>query len=218
MSPEKKAVPAPYLSLDLETTGLNPEICQIIEVGGVLETWDRPVEELPGFSFLVRHPAYYVEPVAAMMNAEILTQLYAGAPRAVVPSHVMATIREFLNKHLPAIFDPPEHEKQPRNRIAVAGKNFGSFDVQFLKRLPGYGSTVNFGHRHLDPGTLYYDPFIDDVPPSTEQCFGRAGMGYNPNGKHRAEEDARDVVHLIRKSFEKRAAWSRLEALGVSVE
>lgn len=208
----------PYLSIDIETTGLDPEKCQIIEIGGVLETWDRPVEELPGFSFLVHHQTYHVEPYAAMLNLEILKQLWTGGCQSVPACHAIQTIRHWLNGKLPSIFDPPELEKQPKNRITVAGKNFASFDLQFLKRLPGFGTTIKFGHRALDPGPLYYDPEIDDVPPSTEQCFGRAGMGYNPATKHRAEEDARDVVHLIRKSFEQRDGWRRLEALGVSVE
>ena len=44
-----------YLSLDIETTGLDPNIHQIIEIGAVLEYSHLPVDELPSFRILIKH-------------------------------------------------------------------------------------------------------------------------------------------------------------------
>jgi hypothetical protein len=50
--------PGRYLSIDIETTGLDPETCQVIEFSAVIDTIRPdagPVDELPSFhAYLVR--------------------------------------------------------------------------------------------------------------------------------------------------------------------
>ena len=41
-----------------------------------------------------------------------------------------------------------------QKKITVAGKNYGSFDRQFLERLPGWKENVLTKHRTIDPGSL----------------------------------------------------------------
>ena len=55
-----------YVSIDIETTGLDPETCQILQVGAVIEDTQNllPLEELPKFNCIVEHPAYTGSPYA----------------------------------------------------------------------------------------------------------------------------------------------------------
>ena len=40
--------------------------------------------------------------------------------------------------------------------LTPAGKNFASFDRQFLKRLPRFEQVVKMHHRTLDPAVLWW--------------------------------------------------------------
>ena len=45
----------PYVSIDIETTGLDPETCQILEIGAVFDNWTLPIRDLPTFHCYVVH-------------------------------------------------------------------------------------------------------------------------------------------------------------------
>ena len=45
----------PYVSIDIETTGLDPESCQMLEIGAVWDDWTKPIDELPSYRRLVVH-------------------------------------------------------------------------------------------------------------------------------------------------------------------
>ena len=74
-----------------------------------------------------------------------------------------------------------------------AGKNFASFDRQFLKRLPKFEQVVKLSHRTLDPALLFWLAG-DEKLPDSKTCYERAGM--NPKVAHTALEDALAVVRL----------------------
>ena len=148
-----------YLSIDIETTGLNPERCQVLQVGGYLEDAanPKPREETPSFCFLLDHPSTVGDPYALSMNAWILNELVGfrklssyqraeynqSSPHPVLsPDVCWSELEKFLDRNL-----PDKHG----NRIVAAGKNFGSFDLQFISRLPGYGARYTFYARSLDP-------------------------------------------------------------------
>jgi DNA polymerase III epsilon subunit-like protein len=184
---------APYVSIDIETTGLDESYCQVIEIGMVVETdWRTPIDKLPSCSFLVDPGRIVGEPFALQMNAQILREIekcrrnggnYTDTESAV---QVMFT---FLKHYV--------DYKQAQLHFVVAGKNYGSFDARFLERLPNWKGWMKPNHRPLDPGCMYFDPRIDVNVPSTAECMARAGL--DPDVKHRAEEDARNVVRLIRR-------------------
>lgn len=86
--------------------------------------------------------------------------------------------------------------------MVFAGKNFGSFDWQFLRYAinPGladymYANQVYAKHRFLDPGMLYLDPTTDNEPPDLNLCLARAGIAKTVT--HCALDDATDVVNVI---------------------
>lgn len=69
-----------YVSIDIETTGLNPEKCQVLQIGAVIEDTSNPLpfEELPKFNCIVEHDDYLGQPTALKMNSwifEILSGL-----------------------------------------------------------------------------------------------------------------------------------------------
>jgi DNA polymerase III epsilon subunit-like protein len=83
-------------------------------------------------------------------------------------------------------------------KITVTGKNVGSFDSRFLERLKGWNSGL-FHHRILDPGSLYFQPLVDDALPSLDECAKRAGLGKPVT--HNALEDAQLVVEIVRSYY-----------------
>lgn len=181
-----------FLSLDIETTGLDPSCHQIIQIGGVLHTdWTTPLRELANFEFLVRYEeGLYVSPGAYVMNRDLIEKIMAGK-LGISYHNAIDVIQQFLAQEIDN-FD---------GKITLAGKNLGSFDLQFLKRLPEF-DVLDFGHRYLDPGLLYWNPDTDRKPPSLQECLRRAG--FEPEVHHTAKADALDVIKVIRAWREKR--------------
>jgi oligoribonuclease (3'-5' exoribonuclease) len=191
----------PYLSIDIETTGLDPETCQILEIGAVYDNWTKPIHELPTFHCYVEHKQITGTPFALALNASILRKLDAElhhkvgenpnkGDRFVYPDAVAEKMTDWLRGCGWDTATP----------ITPAGKNFASFDRQFLKRLPDFERLVRLHHRTLDPATLYWWP-TDEKLPDSKTCYERAGM----DGKvaHTALEDALGVVQLIRTGIKR---------------
>ena len=59
-------------------------------------------------------------------------------------------------------------------RAQAAGKNFASFDMQFLNRIPQFTKFINFRHRILDPAMLYWQAG-DERLPDSKTCYERSG-------------------------------------------
>src|SRR5699024_6968893 len=66
-----------YISIDIETTGLNPNNCQILSFGAVLEDTNKnvPVEELPFFHCAILREKIEGEPFALNMNRDLLSKI-----------------------------------------------------------------------------------------------------------------------------------------------
>ena len=66
-----------YVSIDIETSGIDREKCQILSVGAVIEDTEnpKPISELPRFHAAISmkdRQGFYGEPVALVMNAELI--------------------------------------------------------------------------------------------------------------------------------------------------
>lgn len=186
----------PYVSIDIETTGLNPDECQTIELAAVIDFDGKtPIEELPQFNSYIVYDIYKGEPYALQMNAKIFKEIAGLNEEEQLKGdegHVIDEFWRFLEDNL------PEGEK----RYTPAGKNYASFDKGFLVKLSGFKELVSpmLAHRTLDPGNLYWRPEVDGfVLPDTKKCLERAGL--EPTDSHRALGDAIDVVRLIRFKF-----------------
>ena len=179
-----------YVSIDLETTGLDPDSCDVIEFAAVVDDTlkpEVPIDDLPHFRRLVRQDNYGGEPYALAMHAELLREAAGGAHAGTVdPNDLFSYFQSWIGEFCPS-----------RTKLLVAGKNFAGFDMRFLRRLPGAWDGL-FSHRVLDPAMLF-TLAEDERPPSLELCLDRAG--FVKTVSHRALDDARDVVRCVRSGL-----------------
>ena len=185
-----------YVSLDIETTGLNPENCQVLEIGAVIDDGTTPIEDCPTFHCYVDHGLILGEPFAVSMHTTILRRIatHEEGYTYLQPWEVATRFRDFLKEH----GLDSENEK-----VFVAGKNYASFDARFLRKLTNWDKHVRVHHRILDPAALYWQPETDGAQlPDTKTCMERADIPGEV--AHTAVEDAQVVVRLIRKAIDNR--------------
>lgn len=200
------------VSIDLETTGLDSESCQILEIGLVFDSTtvqvereqiDEYLETLPTARCYVKHEKIQGEPYALMMNSSIIQQLALSPPQKfctaedgteIIPPY---EISNWIRSHIAAIIP-----KEQQQKVTVAGKNFQGFDVRFLRKVEGWSEVEErLNRRVLDPGSLYFDPLKDNVPPSLEDCLLR--REFDKKVSHTAVEDAKDVLRVLRAYWAK---------------
>lgn len=185
--PRPPKVKMPYLSIDIETTGLDPQTCQILEVGAAYDDWTKPVGQLPTFSRYLIHRNIVGEPYALSMHPAILRQI------AWPSVGVTCLPEEFTNIFVNWLLGACGWDRS--KSLTPAGKNFASFDRPFLERLPDFKKRVRLHHRTLDPTTLFWQA-DDEKLPDSKQCMERAGIPGEV--AHTALADAVAVVKLIR--------------------
>lgn len=184
----------PFVSLDLETTGLDDMTCQILEVGAVIDDWESPLEKLPRFHCYVDNGQVFGEPYALSMHPKILRYIATNGKESeediaiLKPDDVTVHFLQWL----------VANGLTPRKQhLTMAGKNFASFDRNFLRNLPNWEELVITQHRIIDPGNLFWDPSVDlHGLPDTKTCMQRAGI--SGEVAHTAVEDAIIVTRLIR--------------------
>lgn len=180
-----------YVSIDIETTGLNPATCQIIEFAAVVDDLrdQQPLEKLAKFQTYIHHPFYQGEPYALAMHANIFKKLAKFPDDDIIEADsLFAAFHNFLTG--PGEFSPSA-------KVVVAGKNFANFDLKFLEKLPN--KFVKFHHRVLDPAMYFVDPMKDNEPPGGSVCLERARL--SGEVAHTALEDALMVIKLMRKGI-----------------
>ena len=179
----------PYVSIDLETTGLDPSYCQILEFAAVIEDWESPVDQLTVFHAYAVHERIIGDPMGLAMNAKILERIARRDPGYdyLAADCLGLKLHRWLRGQ---ICDEGE-------AVIAAGKNFAKFDLQFLQALPNF--MVKFHHRSIDPVMFYWSPFEDSEPPSTKLCMERAGIASEV--AHTAVEDAPGVNKMVRANF-----------------
>lgn len=198
-----------YISLDLESTGLDPQSCQIIEIGAVLDDLSKsvPLEKLPSFhAYVLPYQGQWVpglgggsnlltgEPFALAMNHEIISRIAKQEEQ-----YTYLEYEELAEAFAKWVNSLVEDGYLTSTKITVAGKNFAGFDKLFLAQVPGWNDYVKIHHRSIDPAVLYWNPMTDQNLPSLEECLKRAGC--EKSVSHTAVEDAKDVIRLIRAKF-----------------
>jgi len=179
-----------YCSLDIETTGLDPEKHQILEVAFVMDVRDKSIMDCPYWSCVLDPGKKIVGDAYALhMNADLLLQI------AESQAHSWST---------PVFGSPCERfiiwldQNAPTGPLHAMGKNVGSFDMQFLKRLDCF-PIQRFHHRMLDVNSLLATP--DGMSGYGDVCDKLAGFHGIPGRAHNALYDARVTLALAR------AAW-----------
>ncbi len=182
-----------YVSIDIETSGLDPAYCNVIDFAAIIDDLDDPLplDVLPRFQRYVMHNLYTGEAYALGMHANIFKKLAKPSDHKedqfVWHTHLLEEFRIFLLKHGLICDNGP--------KVLVGGKNFQGFDKRFLERMPGYAD-IRWHHRSLDPAMLYMAAG-DKEPPSMQTCLDRAGL--SDEVAHTAYQDALLVVKLLRK-------------------
>jgi oligoribonuclease len=205
-----------YISIDIETTGLDPLTCDVLEVGAYLEDTEL-VETRNGLSCFHKYlwkDNYRGEPFALAMNAGIFQKMLELKKKTDVdayhevhnllirPTQLWDHFGWWLYENRKQWAGTPFDTDKALNwnhmpQIVVAGKNVAGFDIPFLKQIGGI--FPRFHHRVIDPGMLYFDPRNDNIPPDLKECKRRAGLSEAVS--HEALDDAWDVIQLVRAKF-----------------
>lgn len=216
-----------YVSADIETTGLEPDENQVLQLAATTFDPDGPMNEsFETINILINHEVVSGNPIAMGMNAEILTligklsDLEAKQTKAMLKDD-NATAEdlavEITNIKLdngidyfcsPEMVGPYFAEWlkfrgwNGVDKVNATGKNFAGFDRPFLYKIPGFTDAVKFRHRTYDPGTLYREPGDLELP-DTKLCIERADIETQiaelPFYEHHAVYDACVVALLVKK-------------------
>ena len=168
-----------FLSLDIETTGLDHNNCQILSIGAVMNNGTDT------YFKQVVHDTYHGEIYALNLNKQLLTDILENKDGNNI--HIDNLVDDFKNWLY-------QHYKEDE-KITVCGKNYSGFDKRFLEKLEGW-NTINFSHRVIDPAILYVDWNNDESLPNLDECLKRANI--NKTVSHNALDDAMDIVNLLR--------------------
>ena len=200
------------VSIDIETLGLEPEVCDMIEFGAVI---DDPqilnIEQLPFFHCYLTPPKrelngkiyefYRGEAFAMNMNNKIIETISKRKDKEIADKYQFLEPRELGMQF--AIWLAKNgfnwNDQDEPIKIKVAGKNFEGFDMRFLRRLPEFNRYISFHHRVHNPAQLYFDRKNDDDLPSLDVCLQRAGI--ETKVSHNAVEDAMDVIRVLRHKW-----------------
>lgn len=161
------------IAIDIETTGLDPAYCQILEIGAIVV--DSKFEEIDRFHSVIKYQQIRGEPYALEMNGDLL----------VADGEGVDSVRErwegWYSKY--------------RDEI-ILGKNFGGFDKVFLEK-----NGFSCGYRVLDIGSLVWldqrwnGNTLAKVP-SLEDCKKL----YEISGPvvHRSIDDCLDYIRILK--------------------
>jgi len=181
-----------YVSIDIETTGLDPLSHDIVEFGAVLDDLSdpKPLKDRPRFHAYISEKEYVGQPYALSMHPDIFRRIATREKgyNYISPQKLGVKFKGFLLEHGYEV-------KYNKITINAAGKNLAGFDNLFLKNKTDWASHINVRARILDPAILYYEDG-DEKLPDSKLCMERAGL--KGVVAHTAIEDAIMVIKLLR--------------------
>lgn len=194
----------PYVSIDIETSGIDPKTCEIIEFAAVLDDLScahpPSVDRLPSFHCYLAKDSYTGEPYALSMHSTIFRRIAERHLEENRNKYHFFSAERFGNSFKQFLLNNGYALEHDKVVITAAGKNFAAFDLQFLKYDSDFCKHIDVRSRVLDPGVLFLNSNDNQIP-GMEECKRRAGMdGFV---SHDALSDAKDVVCLCRKGINK---------------
>lgn len=206
-----------YISIDIETSGLDHEKNCILSIGAIIEDTENklPFEECPRFNAVILQREIVGSPRAITMNKELIVMIGeylegTDETRFMMNTHtdysflekedVVKKFYEFL--WVNGYGDGSKIDFTSNTKpitLNVAGKNFGTFDKLFLQELPWWKKLIRTRQRVLDPAILCVDWKNDTSLPSLTTCKERTKIAGIVT--HNALEDAWDVIQVLRKFY-----------------
>lgn len=173
----------PYVSIDIETTGVDLDRSHVLQIAAVYDN-GKDIEELPKFDQKIHWKEIgYLNPWSFKNNILLLDECLDENSNKETCSISEAQVR----------FDKWLSDVQPEGKLTAAGKNIGTFDFPILKNNVNGFRLGRFLHRFLDPGCMFTH-YFDHIPNLSEinKVTGRMPVS------HDALDDALDVVYAIR--------------------
>jgi hypothetical protein len=202
-----------FLAIDIETTGLDPQVHSITEFAAVYaDLYDKSFTPIVfnrwvypnGFvwdAYCLHLHFDWIKKVYDRVKVENISPRDEAKDGPIICMNHTALVNQFAY-WIQTECGLPAPASGRWTKVTPAGKNFGGFDGQFLKT---HGFPELFRHRSLDPGPLYIRP-EDQFPPELKLCKERAiatGCGrIQPEVAHSALEDAFDVVDLLQHYYD----------------
>lgn len=196
-----------FVLIDLETTGIDEEKNQILELGAVIEDTNKklPLHKLPMLRCIIKHDIYAGGAFAINMNKRIFEILskaegirdeeqraaFESENRIMTIDEAVMSFVQFIRMYY--------FENGVKEPINIAGKNFPSFDKLFLDKVPAWKKNVKFERRFIDPAILFVDWKNDKRLPSLDDCLKRAGI--DREVQHDAVQDCIDVLLCLRTRY-----------------
>lgn len=202
-----------YISIDIETSGLDPEKNKILSFAAIVEDTFNPIpiEDLPKFKAIILQREIVGSPRALTMNSHLIESIgqYLDGDESLKKEIEISTGYKFIEEDdviksfYYFLYDNGYHSIVYNKPITinVAGKNFATFDKLFLEQLPFWKKLIRVRQRIIDPSVLFCDWTKDETLPSLQECKDRAEL--NSIVSHDATDDAIDVIMLLRKFYKK---------------
>jgi oligoribonuclease (3'-5' exoribonuclease) len=189
-----------YVCIDIETTGLDPVNNQVLQFAAVIRDTDKmlePIEESPKMVCYVEHDYYHGQPYALAMNSKILYELAKSTDKRNCDS---VKYDQLAYKFFNFLVENGYNVSLKTYKVTFvgAGKNFGTFDLQFLKNLPGWKDFLSTDSRVLDPGILFLEP-NDKKVPGLQNCLQRINI--TKEISHDALEDVYDTILVLEEGL-----------------
>lgn len=195
-------------SLDLETTGLDKDNCQVLEFGCIYLDTDNPLsyEDSPKFHRILKFDEPIVgQPFAIQLNNRLF-RIISGVDEVPDGCDIIyySTYAQCMKELIYQFRDWAQDTANEKNnfRVTLLGKNVAAFDLQFSSpHVPeGLSCGKLFRHRCMDIGPLIALPSDNEVP-GLEKCLERSGLD-GPTNLHSALGDAWDVIRILSSKWQ----------------
>jgi DNA polymerase III epsilon subunit-like protein len=182
-----------YFSLDIETTGLDPNKHSILEIGVVFDDLANPNHDIYDinnqFRALINPNDIVYNTFAMKMNLNLIEEINNANFKYPNDSEACKSLADWLllKRYIGG------------GEFVFAGKNCATFDLPFIQSKYGDFRAITKYKYVLDPAILYMKK-DDEKVPNTALCSERAGIvNKNP---HSAISDAIEICELIRKKIQ----------------
>lgn len=186
----------PYLSVDIETSGLPDENPEILQLAATFDDLRSDFDSLLRFNCIIDPgPILTGNLYALSLNNWILKEILKHRQGKYTKIPVLS-LEQAISDFTWFVDRCKRYAGlKAKTRLTLAGKNAAGFDVPILKE-NGFDELINknFTHRVLDPGSLYLPQF--GKVPNLDEISEFCGLG---KVTHDAQDDADRVVEVIRQ-------------------